>query len=166
MNEGVILADKKLGSVLAALALALVATASASALSRPEVISLLVLAPGESTSIPPFSEDAVPPVGARVFFRNSLYKWAGTRRGERVGRLEGTCTITGHDKRSVSAYCTEEASLPAGQILAAGFIRFTESGIFDLPVIGGTGRYGNARGWLRIKDLPTGNTSFVFHLIP
>ena len=160
---------RKLGAVLGVIALALVAAASASALGGPRVISLLDVGE-QSTSIPPFSETAAPPVGARLFFTDGLYTWAGTKRGQRIGRLEGTCTITGRpDERSLSAYCTASVFVPAGQILIAGAVRFTEqgAGTSNVAVVGGTGRYSNARGSGTIRDIgATGNSAVVLWLVP
>jgi len=41
-----------------------------------------------------------------------------------------------------------------------------ESGRYDYPVTGGTGRYRNARGWVKIRDIgATGKTADSFHLL-
>jgi hypothetical protein len=44
--------------------------------------------------------------------------------------------------------------LPAGQIYATGLIRFaTNVQLPYAPVIGGTGRYANVRGFIKIKEI-------------
>ena len=158
----------RLGSVLAVLAFTLVATASASALSAPEVIRVLDVTRTEATDPPDlFSRNAPPQVGGRLFFTDTLYAWAGTKRGDRVGSLEGLCTFTGIAGNTVTASCTATAFLQAGQILIAGSPRFSEGpSNFVVAVVGGTGRYSNARGWARVRDIAPGNSSLVFHLVP
>ena len=165
------MAGKKLSSVLAVLALALVVTASASPLSAPQVIRLLDVTGTEATDPPNlFSRNAPPAVGGRLFFTDTLYAWAGTKRGDRVGRLEGLCTFTGIAGNAVTASCTATAFLSAGQILIAGSPLFVNGpSNFVVAVVGGTGRYSNARGWARVRDIgseDSGNSSLVFHLVP
>ena len=64
--------------------------------------------------------------------------------------------------------CDGYVYLPAGQLLAAGFIRFSEQGgpVFRLPGIGGTGRYSNARGTMTVRELRGGNSALTIRLFP
>jgi allene oxide cyclase-like protein len=146
------------------------ATVPASAITRPQVFNLIDV---EETSTPldpgaNFNEDALPELGSRFTFTDALYKWAGRKRGARVGRLEGICTFTKIEERvAVTAFCNATWYLPQGQILAAAFLRFAEeASAFRVAVIGGTGAYANARGFIRITDLRSGNSNMEFHLLP
>jgi len=140
----------------------------ASGLDEPEVIRLIDVEEGFLPLDPGFTEEAPPPLGGRFAFTDGLYEWAGTKRGNRVGRIEGFCMTTNVTARSATQFCTATAYLPKGRVLLAAFIRFTEEGpgTFVVSVIGGTGRYANARGTATIKDLPSGNAAFVFRLVP
>jgi hypothetical protein len=141
----------------------------ASSLDEPEVIRLVDV---EETETPldgvDFSEEGLPTIGARFTFTDGLYRWAGTKRGARIGRFEGLCTWVGAEARVfVSALCTAVAFLPAGKIVLVAHLRFgEETAAFALPVVGGTGRYANARGTVTIKDLPSGKQAAVFRLVP
>lgn len=164
------MAGKTLGSLVAVVVLALVMTSGASSLSRPEVISLLDVTVTTVTDPPnAFQQNAPPTTGTRFFFTDALYTWAGSKRGKRVGRLEGNCTFTGQpDATTVTGFCHASAFLPAGQIVIAGSARFGErSDKFALAVTGGTGHYGNARGWASVRNIGQGdNSSLIFHLVP
>lgn len=64
--------------------------------------------------------------------------------GKRVGRLDGVCTITGVG-RKLGGVCNGVLTLPDGQI--AGDFAWGRSGSSDRQaIVGGTGRYANARG--------------------
>lgn len=55
--------------------------------------------------------------------------------------------------------------LPGGQIYATGMIRFAKNAQFpDVPVIGGTGRYANVRGFIKIREAGEGKAKLEFHL--
>ncbi len=159
---------KKLGPV-AVLALALIATASASASNRPQVVSVLSVS-GPILTDPPdlFSRNTPPPVGARLFFHDTLYAWAGKKRGDRIGHTVGVCTLTGFTGTALTSSCAETIFLPAGQILIAGSPLIKDGPMnVVIAVVGGTGRYSDARGWVRIRDLRTPEkSSLVFHLAP
>jgi hypothetical protein len=162
-------AGNRLGSVLTAVVLALIATSSTSALSKPEVLSILEVPEGFTPLGASLDFTHLKP-GDSFAFVQGLYTWAGQKRGTRIGHIAGSCQIvstlsaTGAGK----SHCTATAFLPTGQILFGGYQRFTAGpGTFTYPIIGGTGHYANARGWVRIKDIGTsGKTADVFHLVP
>src|SRR5207253_6038284 len=101
-------------SAFVVLTAALAVTASAPALSGPQVVSVLSVG-GPILTDPPdlFSRTAPPPVGARLFFNDTLYAWSGTKRGARIGRTVGICTFAGVVRKALTSSCTETAFLPA-----------------------------------------------------
>jgi hypothetical protein len=146
------------------------ATLPASAITRPQVFNLIDVEVS-STPLDPganFDENALPELGSRFILTDALYKWAGRKRGARAGRLEAICTFTKIEKRvAVTAFCEGTWYLPQGQILGAAFLRFAEeASAFRIAVLGGTGAYANARGFIKITDLRSGNSNMEFHLFP
>ncbi len=158
-----------LGALVAVLS---VAVTGASGIDRPQTFSLLEISQGDT----PLggSEEGPPKAGDGFVSTSALYKWAGRKRGARIGRDEVVCTFlrvsASEQHFSVDAHCTAGIFLPAGTILIEAILRFTEGpGRFDVPVIGGTGAYANARGFVRIRDLGTGeigHSNLEFHLLP
>jgi len=163
------MAGKSLGAVVASLAAALVAATSTSALSRPEVLSVLELPEGFTPLTASLDFTRLKP-GDGFAFVQGLYTWAGVKRGKRIGHIDGSCQIvsavsaTGAGK----AHCAANAFLPGGQILFQGYQPFRAGpGTFTYPITGGTGHYANVRGWVRIRDIGTlGKEADVFHLLP
>jgi hypothetical protein len=157
----------------ALIAAAVVLVSPVSALTKPQTFALLSVESSSGTEIGGFGFQREPVPGDRFTFTDQLYKWAGAKRGAHVGRVEGLCTFT---KISTSgglkatAQCTASFFLPAGQVGVAGFVDFTDGPLnFVVPVIGGTGDYANARGYIRIRDLgggDTGKSNNDFHLLP
>jgi hypothetical protein len=155
-------------------AVMVVLVSPASAITKPQTFSLLSIDSGTEQPIGDFAFNREPRPGDRFSVVDYLYKWAGTKRGARVGRLEALCTFT-HVQATEqtlrsSAHCGGTFFLPAGQVGVAGFLPITDGPLnFALPVVGGTGAYANARGWVHIKDLGNGNAGHSnneFHLLP
>ncbi len=144
---------------------------SASAAVRPQVFSLVDVTEREVALDQGASFDSdLPRPGARFAFTDGLYRWAGRHRGARVGRIEGLCTFTKVERAryAVTLFCNATAFLPAGKILLAAHLRFSEeSGSSSVVVLGGTGRYAGARGFAKLTDLgSSGNSNIEFHLLP
>jgi hypothetical protein len=64
-----------------------------------------------------------------------------------------------------------QAYLPAGSVLVDGYGEINPRGPskFTLPIVGGTGAYANARGFVRVRDLGNGEgnkSNAEFHLLP
>jgi hypothetical protein len=161
-------------------ALALVATGislavvtPASALTKPQVFNLLEVS-GRDVNLGPgtgFDENGPPTLGNRFAIASTLYKWAGRKRGARVGRLDGLCTVTKLDvaARSATVFCDATIYLPAGQLVAVATLNFSErSGpTFQVPIVGGTGAYAGARGFVKVTSLgDSDNSNDEFHLLP
>jgi len=155
-----------LGVVAVVAALAALLATPGLAIDRPQVFSLLDVSESEHP-IGDFQFNREPRGGDGFAFTDGLYKWAGRKRGSRVGRIEVLCTFTYFKGSAGTALCTGAFFLPAGEVLASGFLRLTEGpGLVTIPVVGGTGAYANARGFLKIRDLPQGNSNVEFHLLP
>ena len=161
-------------ALLASLAVILtVAVTSVSAIDRPQTFSLLEIDESE-VAINGFDFQRQPRPGDGFGFISGLYKWAGTKRGARVGHDEGLCTFlrvpTTEQNFSASAHCTASFFLPVGTVLVEAFVHFTDGpGNFDVAVIGGTGAYANARGFVHIRDIgaqDSGHSNIDFHLLP
>jgi hypothetical protein len=151
---------KRLVLALAVLAAALVAATGGSALDRPEVVSVLVLPEGYTPLTPDFDAFKLK-AGDSFGFVGGMYSWEGTKRGQRIGRIDGSCQIVS----AVSAagggtlYCAATAFLPAGRILFQGNDQLGP--VKSFPITGGTGRYGDARGRVTIKEIGTAELELV-----
>ena len=150
------------------------AVASASALSGPRTFSLLEIDESDASVNLGFDFQRLPRPGDQFAFKSGLYKWAGAKRGARVGRDEGHCTfvrVAGNEQHPLlDAHCAASFFLPGGSVLAEAFLRLPEGALnADVPVIGGTGAYAGARGVVHLRDLGNGDlgrTSLTFHLLP
>ena len=109
--------------LIAGLVAALVATTSASALDRPEVLSVLVLPEGFTPLTADFDVTGLK-AGDSFGFVGGMYTWAGTKRGERTGHTEGSCQVVGVvSATGAGGYCAGTAFLPRGRILFQGHDR-------------------------------------------
>ncbi len=167
---------RKYGMVLVLIVVLLAAWGtSASAISGPQTFSVLEVSPPNSDQpIGGFTFNRPPVGGDRIAFANELYKWAGTKKGARVGRDQVLITfITGFGSdfsQKATALFTAQAYLPGGTILVEGYGQLNADGPLKatLPIVGGTGTYANARGYLNVRDLGDGNenkTNLEFHLM-
>ena len=147
-----------------------IGVSSASGLTNPETLSFVDVEEAFVALDSGFTDEGAPPLGGRFSFTDGLYEWAGTKRGKRAGRFEGLCTFTKVDlaAEAATSYCVATAFLPRGHLLIAGFLRFAEEGPgkFVVPVLGGTGRYANARGTCTFRDLPSDNQAVACRLVP
>ena len=156
-------------------AVAAVLAGSGSALNRPVVFSVLDAPPQVDQQMGSFNFEN-PPVGGDQFgFHHTLYRWAGTKKGARIGHLQVVITfVTGFGPTytlPAQILVDAQASLPGGTIMVVGYGRLAANGPsrLTLPVVGGTGTYSNARGYVKVRDLGNGNiskTNLEFHLKP
>ena len=153
---------------------ALWVTTSASALSTPRVFNLLDAPPGVDQPMG-FTFEQPPVGGDRFGFHHTLYKWDGPRRGAKVGHLQVVVTfVTGFGPRFTHPALTlidAQAYLPGGTVMVTGYGHISANGPsrLTLPVVGGTGIYANARGFIKVRDLSNGNndrSNIQFHLMP
>lgn len=160
--------------VVLAAAIAAFLVPSSSALNAPQKFSLLDISE-VFQPIGGFDFSRLPVAGDRFALTDGLYKWAGAKRGPRVGHLEATCMfsrilVATQSNFSAVTLCTGQVYLAGGQIVVEGFVRFGNGPAnFRIPVIGGTGTYANARGWIHIRDLgggDSGHSNVDFYLLP
>jgi hypothetical protein len=148
---------------------------SASAISRPQTFSLLeVSTPNSEHPLGDVTFDRPPRGGDSFAITNQLYKWAGTKRGARAGHDEVVITFVTDFGPNFSHPATVlivgQVFLQGGSLLAQGYGRVNPDGParFTLPIVGGTGTYANARGYLKTRDLGNGQqdkTNLEFHLV-
>lgn len=158
-------------------ALVLVVALSASAaptLEKPRTFSLLEI---ENSFVPldEAEENRPPAPGDRFTSTSAVYRWAGANgKGPRVGRDRVLLTfMTGFGPkltRRATVLVTAQVYLPDGSLLVEGFagIAPDKPARVKVPVIGGTGVYRNARGYLIARNLPGGEnrSKLDFHLVP
>jgi hypothetical protein len=96
--------------------------------------------------------------GDILTFANDVFDRADTRT---VGTDQGYCIRVAVGK---SYECNWTTILKGGQITVEG--PFLDAGDSTLAVTGGTGRYRNARGFMKLHPLENGTKySFEFHLV-
>jgi hypothetical protein len=163
---------RALALLAAVVAVFSVAVGGASGINRPLTFSLLEIDESDASTNLGFDFQRGPKPGDQFAFKSGLYKWAGVKRGTRIGYDKGWCTFiqVPTNFQQLWGHCTAGFFLPGGQILAAAFIHFTDGPLnVDVPVIGGNGIYANARGYVHVHDLGNGeggHTSLTFHLLP
>jgi len=153
-------------SVLAAVtatAAGLVFGVSSGAAGDPaRVISLLSVQQGGSLIDVDRSGGGGPTLGDQYLFTDGLYRWNGTKRGQRIGTTHGIATITS----PTTAFFTGTMTLPGGLIQGSGYFSFTAR-VETIIVLGGTGKYNNAGGEVTITKLGgenSNNSSLVIRL--
>lgn len=90
-------------------------------------------------------------LGDRFVFTDEAF-----RGGRRVGSAHGECTVVQIDDEDVSSQCLVTVVLPKGQLMSQGVVTFSESDEtpeFTLAVTGGTGRYKEAGGEARGREI-------------
>ena len=104
-----------------------------------------------------------PKIGQGFILASDYYKWNGTKRGAPAGSLNVVCTFV--DVNAGKTVCTAAASLAGGRITAAGLI--PDGPKFQLPIVGGTGAYTGAKGYVEVtnniggQDTNKSNDKFV-----
>jgi hypothetical protein len=152
--------------VIVGILAALVASASASAIDKPEVISVLVL-PVRVTPLGELDFEKLK-AGDHFGFAGVMYSWSGRKRGNRIGRIEGQCQVVSavSARGAGTLYCASTAFLPGGRILFEGHDHLGTTPK-SFPITGGTGRYADARGSVTTKDIGfSGKAANVFRLLP
>jgi hypothetical protein len=163
-------------ALITALVVSVALSAStATGLENPRTFSLLEV-DVKGAPLGDFTFDRAPVGGDRFTETNALYRWTGPKgRGARVGRNRVLVTfITGHGPRftrRATLLLTAQMYLPDGTLLVEGYGSVPPRGPhkFKIPVVGGTGVYSNARGYVTVRDVgdgTTGTSKIDFHLVP
>lgn len=90
-------------------------------------------------------------LGDRFVFTDEAF-----RGGRLVGSAHGECTIVQIDGEDVSVQCLATWVLKKGQLTSQGVVTFSESDEapeFTIAVTGGTGRYKDAGGEARVREI-------------
>ena len=150
-------------AVLVATAMVAVVVSSSAAV-EPQTISLLEIDTAfAGTGGYTAASNAPPTAGQGITFSGSLYKWSGTKRGAAMGHIEAICTVTS----SKGALCNGVMSLPSGVLELLGPTSLTGNAPSTIAVVGGTGAYVGAQGYMRTANIgpPNGPESAdVIHL--
>ncbi len=167
---------RRYGVVLALIVLSVAMwVSSASAISSPQTFSLLEVSGNNEQPLGDFTFDRPPVGGDRIAFTNKLYKWAGTKKGAPAGRDQVMISfITGFGSdfsMKATALFTAQVFLQGGTMFAEGYGQVNPNGpsMYRFPILGGTGKYANVRGYVNVRDLGDGNgntTNLEFHLLP
>ena len=103
-------------------------------------------------------------LGDQFVFSGDLF-----RSGEKVGIDGGVCTIVRLEPRvSATSQCVATAELPKGQITVQGLLTFTEETEgepFRLAITGGTGKYKEAQGELKVVEISETESELTFKII-
>jgi hypothetical protein len=148
--------------VVGALAVVVV---SAAAAAKPQTISVLeVDTTFAGTGGYNAASNGPPSAGQGVTFSATVYKWAGAKRGKPLGHLQVLCTVTSGS----SGLCNGAMSLPSGLIELLGPVNLNGNSPTDIAVVGGTGAYVGAQGYMHTKPIGGQNSSTsadVIHII-
>jgi Dirigent-like protein len=155
-----------IGGRLAGAASPTPAADSASAFTSSRAFSLIeVSIPKNERPLGAFTFDR-PPVGGDQFaVKNALYM-----KGARVGRVEVLHTfITGFGSdftRKATMLFETQIYLQGGTMFVQGYGQVSANGPTKItfPIVGGTGAYANARGYLDFRTLGGPKSKLEFHL--
>ena len=145
-----------------------VGASSASALVKPRVFTLLEVE-GAQQPLGDFDFTRPPVGGDRFVATNTLYRWTG-KKGIRVGRDRVLFTFMNGFGENLSHRAVvlfqAQVYLPDGAIFVEGYgsLRADAVSKLELPVVGGTRVYANARGYLKVRGAR--RTLLEFHLTP
>jgi hypothetical protein len=143
---------------LAAIALALVGSPAAQALTAPGVIRITQRQVEEARIN---RGRTGPRAGDIDVVRDLLYNTRITPQA--IGHGELVCTFTG----TTSRICSGVYFLPKGKIIVGGSLLYRQ--FYELAVLGGTGLYSNARGTLTVTNIKPSHPAtdlLLFRLVP
>jgi hypothetical protein len=108
--------------------------------SQRSVRFLEIARPG-SVQLLDYNRNRRPDAGESLTIRSDLYRWSGSSRGTRLGRLQMTCILAA----ARTGNCSGTVFLPGGTVQIQGFVDLDRD-VDELAVVGGTGTYSSARG--------------------
>ncbi len=137
----------------------------ASATPAPQTLSLFEMDTSDAATGSAATSNE-PKAGDQFISIGNYYRWAGHKKGSLFGHLQVDCTILTFTSTSGSAQCSATAFFPGGTLEAVGPLNFTAH-TNRLPIIGGTGSYVGAQGYVATTSIggDDSNTSAdVFHI--
>ena len=141
---------------------------SASAADSPRTFTLLeVDIPKNDRPLGDFTFDRPSAGGDQFVVKNALY-----RDGTRVGHVRVLHTFVagfGSDfAHKATVLFLAQMYVPGGSMLAQGYGQVSPDGPSNLtiPIVGGTGTYADARGYVNVRNLSERRTRLEFHLQP
>ena len=145
---------------------------TAGAIDSPQTFTLVeVSLPKNDRPLGDFSFDRPPAPGDRFTTTNALYRVNGAKRGARVGRAQVMHTFVTGFGRNFSHKATvlflAQLYLPGGTLLLEGYGQVSPDGPsrITFPVIGGTGKYANARGSMNFHNVGESARRLEIHLV-
>jgi allene oxide cyclase-like protein len=169
MNEstvGRLVPTRLLTLGLAVLVAAAVWSLSASATGGPTTITLVeVSVPKNDRPFGDFTFDSAPVAGDEFVSKNALYD-----HGSRVGHSEILHTfVTGFGPKfthKATILFVAQVFVPRGTLLVQGYAPVSPNGPsrLTLPIVGGTGAYAGARGFLNVLKVTGSKSTLEFHL--
>jgi hypothetical protein len=129
--------------------------AAAGASAKPQTISLLEVDTGYAgVGGYNITSNAAPAPGQGVTFSGRLFHWAGDKRGAAAGSVQAVCTVT----PTGGGICQGVITLAAGTLALVGPTNLG-AGPSNIPIVGGTGAYVGASGYMHSHDLGGPNSS-------
>jgi hypothetical protein len=114
------------------------------------------------------TSNAPPAVGEGFVTDGTLSKWAGTTKGAGVGHVRVVCTVTSVNLTTsagtVWTQCQVSLFLPAGVIEVSGPLSLSAPSN-ELPIVGGTGAYVGAQGYVTHRSIGGQNSNRSVNLL-
>ncbi len=144
------------------LVIAVVAAARSPRVSLPVRIHVIEHATTDTAVDTDGSGGTSDSTGDLLTFHNKVFDACGTSVCALAGRDLGFCILV---VPGVSYHCTWTTFLSGGQITVEGLFSFTRD--TTLAITGGTGRFANARGSMKLMSRAGGTEfDFIFNVLP
>jgi hypothetical protein len=131
--------------------------AAALALSAPEsqrTIRFLEITRAAQTQLIDHDGNRQPDLGDAIASASDLFRWEGSRRGERLGHIWRLCIFA----TRTTGNCSATVFLADGTVRIVGYVNFDRAPD-ELAVVGGTGAYLGMRGSFTSQPLAGGTTA-------
>jgi hypothetical protein len=151
--------------LVAAVAFTAVATSASSPSVTKQALSLFAVN-GEQHGLNGFNFQRPPRAGDQTARTDVLFKWDAGRRGARIGHAELIITSkTDLGPRGAVGLLVAQMFLAGGSLFVEGYTRFGGAEKpSSFPILGGTGSYATASGYVISRPLGQGRTKLDLHL--